>query len=218
MLHKFVQAFTKITAWPVQKLCFRTKIHYEDPTRQKRRIKGAAIVISNHTSVFDFAVMMFVFFGRTLHCQVAEVIFAKKPLGLFMKLLGAVRVDRHTHDFSFLTASEQILRRGGVMEIYPESRIPKPGESTPLEFKPSAAYLALSTGAKVIPVYTSGGYFGGHRTHVIIGTPIDPMDYCDEHLSDKENIARVNDVFRDKVIALEGQLREEIARKKDKKA
>ncbi len=213
ILCNLVQGFTKITAWPVQKLCFRTRIDYEDPTVQKRRIKGPAILISNHTSVFDFAVMMFVFPGRTLRCQVAELIFEKKPLGLFIRLLGGVRVDRNTHDFSFLAASEQVLRRGGVMEIYPESRIPRPGEKTPLPFKPSAAYLALTTGVPVIPVYTNGSYFKKKRARVMIGTPIDLRQYCDEHLSDKENLTRANEILREKVMALEALLIERSKKK-----
>ena len=63
MLIKFFNWFTKITAWPVQKLLFRTKIHYEDKSVQSRRIKGSAILISNHTSVFDYAAHLFVFFS-----------------------------------------------------------------------------------------------------------------------------------------------------------
>ncbi len=214
MLIKLVQVFTKITAWLAQFICFRTKIYYEDRKKQGRHIRGKAIVISNHTSVYDFAVMMFVFISRTLRCQVAELIFNKKPLGTFIRLLGGIRVDRNTHDFSFLSASEQILREGGVLEIYPESRIPRVGEERPLEFKPSAAYLALSTGVKVIPVYTNGSYFSRKRARVIIGEPLDPMDYCDENLSEKENIAVFNDVIRQKIISLEVKLNEQIGSNK----
>ncbi len=213
ILRNLVQGFTKISAWPVQKICFRTKIYYEDPTVQKRRIQGPAIIISNHTSVFDVAIWMFVFGGRTLRCQVAELIFERPLLGRFIKLLGGVRVDRQAHDFSFLAVSEQILRQGGVMEIYPESRLPRPGETTPLEFKPSAAYLALSTGVPVIPVYTNGSYFKKQRARVIIGTPIDPMVVYDETLSEKENIARLNHQFRERICSLEAQLIERTAKK-----
>ncbi len=213
MGYKFFQGFVKLTAFPVQAIIFRTKVYYEDPTMQKRRIKGPAIVISNHTSVFDVGAMMFVFFGRTLRPLVAEIIFKKPVLGWFIKLLGGIRVNRDTHDFSFLAASEQVLRRGGVVEIYPESRIPKKGEARPLPFKPSAAYLALTTGVPVIPVYTNGAYFAKGRARVIIGTPIDPLQYCDENLSDKENIEHVNAIFRERILSLEAQLIEKSAKK-----
>ena len=50
MLIDFFNWFVKITAYPVQKLIFRTKVYYQDKNVQSRHIKGAAIVISNHTS------------------------------------------------------------------------------------------------------------------------------------------------------------------------
>ena len=66
MLIKLFNAFVKITASPVQWAVFRTKVYYEDKSAQSRRIKGAAVLVSNHTSVWDYACYMFVFFFRTL--------------------------------------------------------------------------------------------------------------------------------------------------------
>ena len=106
-------AFVRVTAYPVQLPVFRTKIYYENKNSQGRHIKGAAIVISNHTSVWDYAVWMFVFFSRTLRAQMAEVLFQKQPLGLFLKLMGGVRVDRNTFDFGFVSKSQSILEKGG---------------------------------------------------------------------------------------------------------
>lgn len=204
----FVNWFAKITGWIIQFFCFRTKIYYQDKTQQGRRIKGSAIIISNHTSVFDYAVMLFVFFSRTLRYQMAEVLFRKKGLGKFLKLMGGIYVDRDTHNFSFIHKSEEILKKGGVVGTFPESRIPLKGEERPLAFKPSTAYLALLTGVKVIPVYTNGSYFQKKRARVIIGTPIDVNELVNNELSEKENIALVNNAFREKIIELKGLLYE----------
>lgn len=73
MFIRFWNAFVKITGWLVQALCFRTEVLYEDPSAQGRRVKGAAIIISNHTSVYDLPLYMFVFFSRTLRFQIAEL-------------------------------------------------------------------------------------------------------------------------------------------------
>ncbi|MBR6312636.1 MAG: 1-acyl-sn-glycerol-3-phosphate acyltransferase, partial [Oscillospiraceae bacterium] len=143
---RFWNAFVKITGWPVQLLCFRTRIYYSDRERQGRRIKGPAILISNHTSVFDYAVWLFVFFSRTLRYQMAELLFHKKPLGTLLRLLGGIYVDRDARDMGFIAESERILEKGGVVGIFPESRLPRKGEERPLPFAPSAAYLALTTG------------------------------------------------------------------------
>ncbi len=210
MLVSITHCFTKITGFIAAWFCFRTKVYYEDRKVQSRHISGPAIVIANHTSVFDYAVLIFVFLWRNLRCMASEIIFQKPILGRYIKLLGGIRVDRNTHHFGFLTQSEQILRRGGVITVFPESRIPQKGEKTPLPFKPSAAYLALCTGVPVIPCYTNGCYFSKKRARVMIGAPIDPQQFADPDLSDKENINRLNDALRQKIIALEELLYEQI--------
>ena len=210
MLTEFFNGFVKVTGWPAYKITFRPKVYYEDKSVQGRHIKGAAMVVSNHTSVFDYALLLFVFFTRTLRVQMAEALFQKQPLGLFLKMMGGIYVNRNTHDFGFLSESEEHLRKGRVVGVFPESRIPLKGEETPLPFKPSAAYLALSADVPVIPVYTNGAYFNfKKRARVIIGKPMYPRDYTDDSSDDKENIRRFSNAMRQRIIELERLLNEQ---------
>ena len=117
----------------------------------------------------------------------AEVLFKKKLLALFLRLMGGIEVDRNSFDFSFLDKSKKVLDKNGVVGIFPESRLPKAGEVRPLEFKPSITYLALETNVSIIPVYTSGDYFNKKRNIVVIGKPINVRDYYDDNKDDKEN-------------------------------
>lgn len=208
MLIKLFNWFVKITAWPAQKIVFRTKVYCQDKSVQGRHIKGAAIIASNHTSVFDYAAYLFVFFTRTLRVQMAEVLFDKKPLGLFLKMLGGIYVDRDVRNFDFMYKSEEILKKGGVVGVFPESRIPRKGEAVPLEFKPGTAYLSLSANVPVIPVYTNGRYFCAGRARVMIGTPMYPKDYIDDSIDEKENISRFTDALRQRIIELGNELNE----------
>ncbi|MBO7375690.1 MAG: 1-acyl-sn-glycerol-3-phosphate acyltransferase [Clostridia bacterium] len=200
--------FVKLTAWPVQFLCFRTKVYYEDRQASGRRIRGPAIIISNHTSVFDYAVFLFVFYSRTLRYQMAEVLFKKRGLGLFLRMMGGIYVDRDALDFGFIAESEEILEKGGIVGIFPESRLPRPEEERPLEFKTSCAFLALSSGVPVIPVYTNGSYFRRERAKVMIGKPILAETLRDPSLGEKENLALVSAKLRESVIRLEKMLNE----------
>ncbi|MBQ3668953.1 MAG: 1-acyl-sn-glycerol-3-phosphate acyltransferase, partial [Clostridia bacterium] len=166
-----MQLFVRATGYLPQKAVFRTKLHYEDRRRQSRYIKGSAIIVSNHTAVYDYAQFLFVFMNRTLRYQMAEILFQKQPLGTFLKLMGGIQVDRGSTELGFMAASEQILKKGGVVGIFPEGRLPREGEVPPIDFKPGAAFLAMVSGAKVIPVYTDGNYFNKKRAHVVIGAP-----------------------------------------------
>ncbi len=209
---RFWNMFVKLTGWPAQLLCFRTKVYYEDRGVQSRRIKGPAILLSNHTSVYDYAVYLFVFFGRTLRFQMAEVLFERKLLGGLLRRLGGIYVNRNAFDFGFVAKSEEILRQGGVVGIFPESRLPRKGEERPLPFRPSAAFLALASGVPVIPVYTDGSYFRLKRARVIIGKPITADALPDGARNDRETIAAVSQLFRERIIELERIYHENCAR------
>lgn len=195
--------FVKITGWPVQFICFRKKIDYENKAVQSRRVRGKAIIISNHTSVFDYPVAMYVFWGRTLRFQMSELVMKKPVLGAFLRMLGGIYVNRDAHDFGFMAKSEKILEKGGVVGIFPEGRLPLKDEPHPLEFKTGAAYLALMTDTPIIPMVTNGSYFNlRERARIIIGTPIIPSQAADPDLSDKENIAALTRLMREKTISL----------------
>lgn len=199
--------FVKITAGLVQLFVFRTKIYYEDKAVQSNKIKGKAIVMSNHNYLMDFAAMLFVFWRRTLHCVTAEVMYQKNFfMTAFLNLSGAIKVERDAKDFSFLPKCRRILDKGGVVEIYPEARLPELHEETPLEFKPSVVYLALESGAPIIPVYTNGSYFSKERTRVIIGKPISVAELYDDSKTEKENIADITIYLRGRIIELRDEL------------
>lgn len=211
--------FVKITGWIPQLLIWRTKIHYEDKKVQSRKIKGKAILMSNHHNLLDFAVLMFVFWGRTMRCLMAELLYKKNIfMTVFIKALGGIKVNRDAHDFSFLNKTDEILGKGGVVEIFPESRIPNPGEEKPLEFKPSVAYMALRSGAPIIPIYNNGVYFRKERLRVIIGKPIDVQEWYDDTLSEKENLDIICKRLREKVVELKDELDRQVNGKKEEKA
>ena len=206
--------FAKITGWPIQLLCFRKKVYYEDKKIQSRRIKGKAIVISNHRSIFDYPVAIFLFWRRTLRFHMSELVMKKPVLGVLLRMLGGIYVNRDSHDYGYMRKSERILEKGGVVGICPEGRLPRKGEQLPLEFKTGAAYLALTTDTPVIPFYTNGSYFKlRERARVIVGTPVIPSEIADPALSDKENIAELNRVLREKIIDLGKLLHERINEK-----
>lgn len=206
-MNRFAAWFIKITAWPVQFACFRTKVYYLNKKKQSKKLKGSCIIVSNHTSVYDFVTWMFTFYRRDLRCLVAEIMFQKNLfISTLLKWLGAIKVERDAFDFSFVDKCAEIIEKGGVVEVFPESRIPLPGEKTPLPFKPSAAYIAYRTGAPILPVYTIGSYFKLKRNRAIIGEKLDTKKIIDPSLSEKENIERINQAMLDAILILKNEL------------
>ncbi len=205
------QWFVKITGFIPQLIVFRLKVHYEDKSVQGRLIRSKAIVVSNHNYLLDFGVLLYVFWSRTLRCVVAEVMYNKNIfMTALLKALGCIKVERDGYDFSFLDKAKSILEKGGVVEIYPESRLPQKGEKRPLEFKPSYVYMALESGAPIIPVYSNGQLFSTKNERVIIGKPIYASSLYDSALSEKENVSRINEYVRSKIIELSKQLEQQL--------
>ncbi len=210
-MSRLLIGFVKLTGFPVQLLCFRTKVSYENRAVQSRRIKGPAIIVSNHYALYDYAVLLFVFFGRILRTQMAELLFKKGLLGPFLKGMGGIYVDRNSHDMGFVEQSVRILEKGGVLLVFPEARLARPGETRPLPFQTSPFYIALESGAPIIPVYTNGRYFQRKRARVRIGTPIDARAMWNADEDEKTNLMRITDAVRRKVIELGKELEREQA-------
>ena len=212
-MNKALTWFVKLTGLPVQYFYFHKKIYYEDKKHTSRKIKGGALIVSNHTSVYDYPLVMYTFFKRTIHTLVAEVIYEKGSfMTHLMNGLGAIRVDRNSYDFRFMQEMIDVLNNNKVGLVYPESRIPKEDEiGTLLDFKPSYVYLALQTGAPIIPVYTNGVYGKlkkqkKDRARIIIGKKFYINDLYDSSKSEKENIEFINDYVKNKIKSLGEQL------------
>ena len=126
----------------------------------------------------------------------------------FMTGLGAIKVDRNSYDFGFMYEMIDVLNNNKVGLVYPEARLPKEEEvGTLLDFKPSYVYLALHTGAPIIPVYTNGVYGKlkkqkKDRARIIIGKKFYINDLYDSNKSEKENIEFINDYVKNKIQSL----------------
>lgn len=198
--------FVKVTGYVPYLLLMRAKIYLG--AGAERKIKGAAVVISNHTSVYDFALYLFVFPFRTIRFLMADVLFRNPFLIFFLNAVGGIKISRESHSLAWIDKCRRILEKGGVIGIFPEGRLPLPGEEKPLPFKEGAAALALSTGVPVIPVVTDGRYFSACPAHVLIGKPIDVSALVNDNMSEQESIKAVNLFFREEIIRLEAELEE----------
>lgn len=199
-----------LSAWPVQLLVFKRKTYYEDRRAQGRRVRGKALIVSNHFSVFDYMVNLFLFPFRKLY-----VVYwpqNSKRIRWGMKFFGGIVSDRDVMSLRFMDESVKVLEKGRVVQIYPEAYISEDGRMD--EFKPSYVLIALRAEAPIIPVITDGQYGLFKRVHLIIGKPIDLWDYCTSEDPTKEEIMALNDIVYKKCLELQRELE---ARKQNKR-
>lgn len=210
-MSNFVVWFTKITGIIPQALFFKTKMYY---LNKKPKIKGGALIISNHTSVYDYALYLFVFFIRHIYVLIAKSTYNQNGFihGL-MKNLGSIVVDRNSYDFNFMSEVEEKLNKNKLVLLFPEGRLPRKEEHDLLEFKPSFVYVALHTGKPIIPIYTNGeyGFLNKKRTRVMMGDPIYVKDLYDDEKSEKENIDYICNYVKDYIKKLRNELNKRVA-------
>ena len=211
---EFFRWFGVITGWIVQFVWFTRKTYYEDRKSRGRFVKGGALVISNHYNVLDYICNVFLFFPRKLH-----VIFADfgKWSRIGMTFFGGIPVDRSSYHMPFMDESVRLLKKGKVVQIYPEASISKDGSMLP--FKPSYIYIALRAGVPIIPVIIDGNYGIFKRAHVIVGKEIN----LDGRVADPQHpthgeIKEINLEIQAKCHELRRDLDERVAKRGRKKA
>ena len=208
-MNKLVAWFVKVTGFLPQLIFFKKKIYYQNKKVQGRKIKGGAIVASNHNSLLDFALLMFVFMQRDMYTLVAEVMFQKNVfLTWLLKRVGCIRVDRYKADTNSLNIAIKKLRKGKVVEIFPEGRLPLKHEQGLLPFKTGAVHLALKSNTPIIPVYLDGKYGKKQNAGVMIGEPIDVCKMYNPLKTEKENVDELTEYLKNAIKALGEKLNE----------
>ena len=211
-MNRFVLWFVKITGLPLQHFYYKKKIYYESEN-SPRKIKGSALIVSNHTDVFDYPLIMYTFLSRNIYTLIAKETMEKSWLmDCFLKALGGIKVERKNYNFSFLLEMINKLKKGEVGLVFPESRIPLEHERNDfLPFKPSYVYLALESNSPIIPIYTNGIYGKlkkKNKSHakIIVGDYIYPNELISDERSEKENIDYINNYVKNYIQKLKDKM------------
>lgn len=213
IIYEIFRWFGVLTGWPVQFVWFTRKTYYEDRKRQGRIVRGGALIISNHYNVLDYICNVFLFAFRKLYVVYAKTTSKWAILG--MNFFGGIPVDRSSYHMPFMDECIRLLKKGRVVQIYPEAHITRDGNMLP--FKPSYIYIALRAGVPIIPVIIDGNYGIFKRAHVIMGVPIDLGGRCADPLHPThEEIRVLNEEIQAKCHALKADLDERVSGKRKK--
>ena len=215
LFNEFFRWLALITGWPMQLLLFKRKTYYEDPAEKNRRICGGALIISNHYSVFDYMMNMFLFYGRKLNVVMIDRPYKRsKYFHIGMDCFGGICANRDDMGMKFIDQSVEAIEKGGLVQIFPEAHIPEDRKMT--SFKHAYLMIALASDAPIIPVIIDGNYGIFKRCHVLIGKKIDLSDYSTSLNPSREEIARLNAIVEGKCRELKSELDKRIALEKRK--
>lgn len=200
MFRTILRFFTKVTGFPQFWIYTRPKFYYEDKTDKCRFSKGGMILISNHTTLVDYFTMAITFPFRKQRVLVSEALYQHAIPALMSRAMGDIVVHRERNDLSFMAEAEKTIKKGHCVTIFPEGHLMKNGEID--QFRPSAVYLALRTGAPIVPTYIESHHNSLKRTRVIVGKRIYLSDYCKEKNPSPEKVRELCEMLRKKVLEL----------------
>jgi 1-acyl-sn-glycerol-3-phosphate acyltransferase len=113
--------------------------------------QGPLVVAANHTGVID-GPLLAIFGPRPVHALTKEEMFRGR-LGPLLRVTGQVEIDRFATDLRAIRTCLHILEHGGAVGIFPEGNR---GAGDLTRFQNGAAYLALVSGAPIVPLMMFG--------------------------------------------------------------
>lgn len=138
--------------------------------RQNLRVKRKAIFIANHRSMWDPLILALVS-PRNIHFMAKKELFESKLGNFFFRSLYAFPVNRRNVDLQSLKNALKVLDKGDVFGIFPEGK--RAVTDSLDEFEKGAAFLAIRSGAPVIPIYIHPDTSRQVRPVMLVGKPID---------------------------------------------
>ncbi|GHU33906.1 hypothetical protein FACS1894166_10460 [Bacilli bacterium] len=168
---------------------------------QKRKIKESTLIISNHKKVMDGVFMTLVFIHNHIRTVAAEFLYDNyKSLRVLLNTLDGIKVNRFSPDIEFINKCVSILSKPKrTIMMFPEGRLPIPGETRILPFKYSYLLIALQAKCKIMVVYHDGNYGMFKRTHIAISKPIDIAQYCHKTNPSVAELTKLSRIFEDKM-------------------
>jgi 1-acyl-sn-glycerol-3-phosphate acyltransferase len=121
---------------------------------------GPVVMVANHTGVLDGPLMAIVS-PRPVHVLTKREMYDGR-LGGFLMASGQIPVHREGPDPAAVRSALRVLRDGGVVGVFPEGTR---GAGEVESVKPGAAYLAMATGASVVPLVFLGTRLPGGSTN-----------------------------------------------------
>lgn len=202
---RFFIKFTGIFAFWVY---VKPKYYYQSKKAKKesKNLKGGAIIVANHTSIFDAYLFIFRHLFKIIHTMVADVVYKSKALIHMCNAFEMIKIDRNDpSNIKAYDTAKKYLNRGKSVLVFPEGHLED--EKGKIEdVKASAIKLAFETKKPIIPYYIKGNYGMFKRAKVIAGEKIYIHELIKKDTLDAEDIKYLQGYIKEVLTKLKHQL------------
>lgn len=189
------RAFVRFVILVYCKIVYRIKIIGKENIPSE----GAIIFCGNHRTYLDPPLIV-VTAGRHMRFMAKEELKKNPLFALLGVLFEGIYVKRDSKDISSLKTALKTLKNGGCVGLFPEGT--RNGfEKNEGEIKNGAAYMALKTGAQIVPIGIVGPSKPFTKNAIIYGKPLDLSEFAKKKI-DKEDEDKVSKMLKDEIIRL----------------
>ncbi len=177
------------------KIVYRVKIIGKENVPKE----GALLFCGNHRTYLD-PPLITVTAGRKMSFMAKEELKSNPLMCFLCFTFDGIWVKRDNKDIASLKAAMKILKNGGCIGIFPEGT--RNGmEKNDGKLKNGAAYMALKTGSKIVPIGIQGEAKPFTKNRIIYGQPMDFSKYASSKV-DKEIEDKVSEELKQEIIRL----------------
>ncbi len=196
LLKKIARVIVRAVIYTYCKIVYRVKIIGKENIPKE----GALLFCGNHRTYLDPPLIV-VSAGRHMRFMAKEEL-RKNPLFAFLGIVfEGIYVKRDEKDISALKTALKTLNNGGCIGLFPEGT--RNGlEKNDGKIKNGAAYMALKTKAKVIPIGIVGPAKPFTKNAIIYGKPLDFSEYNTSKKIEKDVEDKVSEIIKNEVVKL----------------
>lgn len=161
--------------------------------------EGSLLFCGNHRTYLD-PPLITVTAGRKMSFMAKEELKQQALMRFLCFAFDGIWVKRDSKDIGSLKTAMKLLKNGGCIGIFPEGT--RNGmDKNDGKLKNGAAYMALKTGAKIVPIGIQGSAKPFTKNAIIYGKPLDFSKYTSGKI-DKEIEDKVSQELKEQIIAL----------------
>ena len=160
--------------------------------------EGAYIICANHINYLDAAAIILLN-KRKVRFVAKEDLYRFGILAWLGHLFDIIPIKRNKQDLESMKRCMKALKNGELLGIFPEGT--RKGLAKNQKVKNGAAFMALRTNTKVIPVGIHGKFKFRSKIYINYGEPLDFSEWKDK-ANDKEVMEEVSKKIMDQIIQL----------------
>ena len=196
IIREVLKAFIRFCILVYCKIVYRVKIIGKENVPKE----GALMFCGNHRTYLDPPLIV-VTAGRDMRFMAKEELKKNPLFALLGVIFEGIYVKRDEKDITALKAALKTLKDGSCIGLFPEGT--RNGlEKNDGKLKNGAAYLALKTGAKVVPIGIVGSAKPFSKNAIVYGKPLDFSEYATAKKIEKEVEDKVSDMIKDEIVKL----------------